>query len=576
MKFRKFSSVQRGLTAVGLLATLAVTQAACEGPQGGPGLAGEDGEDGLDGIDGQDGESGVNGIDGTDGVSGTPGTEGIPGISGLDGVDGIQGLPGIAGISGRDGRDGSSSAGGSSTIVPIGEAGVISLSSAGHDRLFGVTFAPDGNLLATGQISTDLDAAADFSLLVAKFLPDGQLDRRFGNDGVVTKNVSVGGTSRELARGIVVQSTGNIVIAGAAEHDPDAEGVLANDTDIVLVRFTPDGTLDDTFGENGVVRLDLNTGVAGVNNNNQPTLLGGDNQWTLALAADDALVVHGTQRGDGFLPDGVTSRTDSDWALLRLTADGVPDTTFSGDGKVMLDIANANASARSATVLTDGSIVGTGYTTSTALGISTQQPVLYKVDANGEFDPFFATLDAVATPGVWHDFATDELNPALRAEAYGAALQGDKFITMGYGPTPTVGGTGSDWVSFRFTAAGEMDPTYGTAGRAYIDAGGYGDNGRFVMTLPDNRILGVGVGRRSAAEQPERDAMVAILTENGQPDTGFAPGGFQLFDAGGDTDHFWSAAISPTDPDHVAIVGIAGGRTSSNDDDGLLMLLPLN
>ena len=33
------------------------------------------------------------------------------------------------------------------------------------------------------------------------------------------KNVAVGGTNREIARGIVVQSNGKIVIAGAAEHD---------------------------------------------------------------------------------------------------------------------------------------------------------------------------------------------------------------------------------------------------------------------------------------------------------------------------------------------------------------------
>lgn len=564
MKLRLFLGSWRAL-----VAPLALALVACEGPQGPAGAAGEDG---LDGIDGEDGADGRDGEDGADGAPGSPGT---PGVAGLPGSDGSPGLPGL---SGQDGRDGVTSTGsnGPSLVAP-GEAGVISLSTTGHDRLFGVTFAPDGNILATGQVSTDIDASADFSFVVAKFLPNGQLDRRFGNDGVVTKNVSIGGTARELARGIVVQSTGDIVIAGAAEHDARAAGLAAQDTDIVLVRFSADGVLDETFGEDGVVRLDLSTAVEGVNNNGAPALLGADAQWGLALADGDALVVHGAQRAEGLQSDGVTPRTDTDWVLVKLTADGELDTTFSDDGKVTLDIAEANASARAVTVLADGSIIGTGYTTSTALGISTQQPVLYKVSATGVFDATFATADAIATPGVWHDFATDPENPALRAEAYGAALQGDSFVTIGYGPTPAEGGTGTDWVSFRFSASGEQDMTFGDGGRAYIDAGGFGDNGRFVMTLPDDRILAVGVGRRAAQAQPERDAMVAILTADGVPDESFAPGGFKLFDAGGDADHFWSAAIAPNDPTQVAIVGIAGGRTSGvNDDDALLLLLPID
>jgi uncharacterized delta-60 repeat protein len=557
-----------GFWSGGLLPLCLAFAAACEGPQGAAGPAGADGRDGINGEDGEDG------LDGDDGTDGSPGNPGTPGIAGLNGVDGVQGLPGL---SGQNGSDGVTTTGGSGPALPApGEAGVVSLSTTGHDRLFGVTFALDGNILATGQVSTDIDASADFSFVVAKFLPNGQLDRRFGNDGVVTKNVSIGGTARELARGIVVQSTGDIVIAGAAEHDPDAVGLAAQDTDVVLVRFSADGVLDTSFGVDGVARLDLSTAAEGLNNNGQPALLGADSQWGLALGAGDSLIVHGTQRAEGLQADGVTPRTDSDWALVKLTADGDPDLSFSTDGKVTLDIGEVNASARAVTVLPDGSIIGTGYTTSTVLGISTQQPVLYKVSATGAFDETFATADAIATPGVWHDFATDETNTALRAEAYGAAVQGDNFVTIGYGPTPTEGGTGTDWVSFRFTATGEQDLTFGDAGRAYIDAGGFGDNGRFVMTLPDNRILGVGVGRRAAAEQPERDAMIAVLTADGLPDTSFAPNGFKLFDVGGDADHFWAAGIAPEDPTQVAIVGIAGGRTTGvNDDDALLLLLPL-
>jgi uncharacterized delta-60 repeat protein len=448
----------------------------------------------------------------------------------------------------------------------------IELSKTGHDRLYGLTYDAAGNIYATGQLAEGVEATSDFSLVVAKFSPKGKLDPSFGTKGVAIQNVSEGGAAREVARGIVLQSTGKIVIAGAAEHDPSAEGLAANDTDVVLARFNTDGTLDESFGEDGVVRLDLNSGVEGVDGMGMPALVGGDAQWALALASDDRLVVHGAQRAEGMQEDGTTPRQDADWALLRLTEDGVLDESFGDGGKVTLDIGGAGASARGITLLEDGSIVAAGYLSSDVLGEETQQPVLYKVDEDGEFDPEFATEDAWDAPGVWHDYA---VAPPLRAEAYGATLQGDKLITVGYGPSEADGTT--DFVSFRFDARGERDLTYGTDGVTYVDAAGYGDNGRFVLTLPDNRILAGGGGRPkpevepAMGMQPPADAMVAVLTEDGLADESFADGGFRLYDLGGN-DFFWAGALS-RDGKQVAIAGIAGGAVMGEDDDNAALLL---
>ncbi|MEO8341833.1 MAG: hypothetical protein ABI604_19385 [Nitrospirota bacterium] len=62
--------------------------------------------------------------------------------------------------------------------------------------------------------------------------------------GIATVNVAVGGTTAELARGVVVQSGGKIVLAGPIEHDPTASGDAACDTDIGVVRFDTTGQLD--------------------------------------------------------------------------------------------------------------------------------------------------------------------------------------------------------------------------------------------------------------------------------------------------------------------------------------------
>ena len=74
----------------------------------------------------------------------------------------------------------------------------------------------------------------------------------------------------------------------------------------------------------------------------------------------------------------------------------------------------------------------------------------------------------------------------------------------------------SDWLSFRFSLNGERDTGYGSNGSTHLDAGGYGDNGRFVLVLPDGRVMGVGGGRAASAPiptgatQPGTDGTVAV------------------------------------------------------------------
>jgi uncharacterized delta-60 repeat protein len=590
MKLSKLS-LSRGLLSRSSIAlaclALAVTACGADGKDGTNGLAGEDGDDGENGEKGADGEKGDDGAvgekgaDGSNGVDGTNGVDGEDGAPGEDGDDGAPGEDGEDGAPGEDGKDGT----GAGTAIKIGEPIVVPLSLTGHDRFFGVTYDKEGNIYATGQTSADIASDADYSFVVAKFLASGELDATFGNGGVALKNVAVGGTSREVARGIVIQSDGKIVIAGTVEHAPKAEAPLHLDTDVALVRFTAAGVLDTTFGTGGVAIHDLSPGIANVANDG---IQGADSQWSLSLAASDKLVLHGTMR-DKSADATATPRRDSDWALVRLTAGGALDTTFNAAGTgtgipgvVTLDIGNVNASARSANVLADGSVIGTGYATSTVLtgtAVTAQQPVLYKVTATGEFDATFATTDPWAATGVWHGFARAD---GKNAEAYGAALQGDKLVTMGYGPTSTPGavggtpyaGTGSDLVSFRFSANGDQDLTYGVGGTAFVDPGGWGDNGRFVMVLPDKRVLGVGVGRKKGTVNPEADALLTMLTENGALDETFGAGGFRLYDMGGTADHFWGAALAPNQT-RVAVVGISGAETAANDDDAALLILPI-
>ena len=433
---------------------------------------------------------------------------------------------------------------------------VLALSPTGTDAFFGVTYDKDGNLYAAGHISDGVAPTSDRSFVVAKILPSGELDTTFGEGGFSVKNVVVGGAG-ETARPVVVQSTGKIIVGGVIEHDPTATGLLLNDRDIALVRFNTDGSVDTTFGTDGVKILDLNAGL--VTTEAMPRLVGADAVWSLSVYADDRILLHGSQRAVGFLADGTTPRPDNDWAAIRLTADGELDDTFATGGKFLLDIEGANGSARSAMVLPDGSVVGGGYTNAPSMG--TTQAVLYKLTPAGVLDTTFGN------GGVFHQIVL-----SAATEAYGAALQNGKLVTAGYGRNNS--GESLDFVSLRLTSSGDLDASWGSNGVVRIDVAGFADNGRSVVVLPDFRVLLIGGGEAAAGQ---KDAMLALLGPNGATDSTLGPFGWKLWDLGGSGDFFWAGSVSP-DGKHVALAGLKGAGnapTDTNNDDAAVFIMPL-
>jgi uncharacterized delta-60 repeat protein len=434
------------------------------------------------------------------------------------------------------------------------QAKVLPLSAGGHDGLFGVTFDATGNIYATGYVQSGIAATDNRQTIVAKFDSTGAPVTSFGTNGVATVDVVAAGNG-EMPRGIVLQSDGKIVVAGAVEHSATATGALANDRDAYVLRLTAAGALDATFGTAGIRILDLNDGVEGTNAQGNPALIGADGQWGLNVDSTDRLLVYGQQRATGVQSDGTTPRQDTDWALVRLTANGALDTTFAAagatPGKFTYDIGQASVSARTATLLSDGSIVCSGYSTYSGQ----QRPVLFKLGPDGQ-GPSWVFSEPVGTA----------------AEAYGAALQSDgKFVTAGYG-RPNAAATSTDLLSVRLTSFGTLDTTYGTNGATWLDVGGYGDNGRALLVLGDNRVLLAGGGR---LKESDVDGLVAILTPDGAPDTAFAPGGCKAYDLGTPNDFLWGAALS-ANKSLVALVGITGvPSTSTDDNDSALVLLPV-
>jgi uncharacterized delta-60 repeat protein len=427
----------------------------------------------------------------------------------------------------------------STFVAPMPVA--VPLSTSGHDQLLATAPVPgggggNGGFYAVGFRSPSFEATSDREMVLVKLNGMGQLDTTFGTDGVATLNGQVGGNA-ETWRGIAVQPGGKIVVSGTVEDETDA-----TDRDILIARFTAAGVLDTTFNTTGTLRLDLSQKGA-------TTKV--DATWGLATDSTGRIYVHAGQKADG--------NTDTDFAVLRLTADGALDTTWATAGKYTLDIQRGDANVRNIYVLSDGSVIGAGYAASTSTG-DTVQPVVYKLSSTGE------PVMTFGAAGLFHEVVL-----GAQTEVYGLAFQPDgKMVTAGYGRDSAP--SANDWVSLRLTADGQLDTTWGTAGKFILDPTGtnVGDNCRNAIALPNGRTALIGSG---GAPQTDSDAFVAILDSTGKLDPAFGTGVLR-FNLGAN-DAFFGGAVA-TGGKRAMFTGFKGGgmtpSATSNDDAHVVSL----
>ena len=96
------------------------------------------------------------------------------------------------------------------------------------------------NILVASIIISSLSISAE----------DGALDLSFGNNGKVT--TTFGGIS-DQGLGSVVQPDGKIVVVGFSN--------ASGNNNFALARYNPDGSLDSSFGTNGLIITNFGAGI---------------------------------------------------------------------------------------------------------------------------------------------------------------------------------------------------------------------------------------------------------------------------------------------------------------------------
>jgi len=138
----------------------------------------------------------------------------------------------------------------------FGVAGKVStdFGDQNFDRAHSAALQPDGRIVAAGFAISQNGGVQNFA--VARYTSSGVLDTTFSRDGITQIDF---GSCCQSAYQVLLQSDGKIIPVGYANTED-------SDSDFLLARLNPRGSLDTTFGVGGKVRTsfgDLNGGANG-------------------------------------------------------------------------------------------------------------------------------------------------------------------------------------------------------------------------------------------------------------------------------------------------------------------------
>lgn len=200
---------------------------------------------------------------------------------------------------------------------------------------------------------------------MTRFNPDGSIDTTFGSSGTVSV---VHPYNQVFTAGAFVEADGTILVTGSVRWGVFQNGVR---TEVAVMRFSPTGEMDTSFGSNGFARV-----------------------ATSPVYGDMARAVH-------VLPDGrvltglvIRDGNDPQVYVARLTTEGELDTSYGNGGLASLQTIGPVESTEFF-FRPDGSVLVAGYTKVFSQGGSNSSAVLMKFAADGTPDPEFGVDGSV-------------------------------------------------------------------------------------------------------------------------------------------------------------------------------------
>ena len=368
----------------------------------------------------------------------------------------------------------------------------------GYDSASAVAVQADGKVVVAGYANN----GSNFDVSVLRYNADGTLDNSFGSGDIVKYNGPA--NSDDYGFAAAIQSDGKIVVVGQSWN--------AGVSEVLVLRYNSNGTLDSAFGNDGTVTFTGTNGydsgyavfvqpdgklvIAGV------TLIGGhgfdvlvlryngdgtrdagfgnggavtyndaanssDAGYAVAVQADGKIVVAGT----------ASNGTNDDVLVLRYNHDGTLDAGFGNSGAVIYNGAtNNHDSGNGVTIQADGKIVVAGKTRNFA---DNEDLLVMRLNNDGTPDSFFGAngvVTYIGTSASWESAAALNIQPD------------GKIVTAGSGT-----GGGNDVLVLRLNIDGSLDTSFGVQGAILFDGPAHANDTGYAITVqPDGKIIAAG------------------------------------------------------------------------------------
>lgn len=359
---------------------------------------------------------------------------------------------------------------------------------------------PDGKIVVAGLSSTG--SIDQFAL--ARYDANGVLDNTFGSGGLVVTNVSMGD---DVIRGMALQTDGKIVVVGYAG--------VTNEY-LAIARYDANGILDNTFATNGIDSL-LIIDNPGDGDRSVPN--------DVKIQSDGKIVVA------GFVKD---SGGNLNFAVVRYNTNGTLDTSFGIGGKQIFFRGTGDSELESLAIQADGKILVVGHYYRGPY----RNFFIARINQFGMDNSFGINGQSVYAFGYGDD------------EAWAMTLQTDGSILLAGNVS---NGNDADFGLLKYTTAGVLDNTFGTAGVLTTELGGNVDDYPLqVIMQPDGKILVTGVKFGTT-----QDLVIARYNANGTLDNTFGTNGLVIEDINNTNEIAFDIALQADGK--IVITGVSDG-----------------
>jgi uncharacterized delta-60 repeat protein len=307
----------------------------------------------------------------------------------------------------------------------FGTNGLVLIDNSNYGTVNDIAIDANGKIIVAG---------GNTYAVVLRLNSNGTLDTTFGTNGFANFT-----TSFSSANDIKVLSNGKILIAG---NEAYTIGTTFSGN-FMLVRLNSNGTLDTTFGTNGISNLGS-------------TVADQESLFKIEVQPDGKIVAAGT----------INNGSDLDIVIYRYNSNGTFDTTFNGNGSTTFASSGYDRPYGLA-IQNDGKILVSGDLNDTVK--------MARFTSSGSIDTSFDSDGIV-------DVSTNDIT-------YSSSLKltsDQKIILTGSLAQSNID---SDFSTLKFNSNGTLDTTFANSGKLTTDFFSDYDDATSILITSDNKLI---------------------------------------------------------------------------------------